>query len=316
MLMTKRYVIVVLLVSTFIWACGKKNPPPPGPKYSNNPPEITKITFSINKDELLSGETVRMYVEAQDPEKDTLKYKYKLDGDSIPGFGATCSTYFVAPSAEGEHTILIEVCDTANAPVESSIKITICNSTSFGIYSEGEHCRILLDQNSFLGMYSGGGAQAIEFKDDPNEKCEGGYSKKLTINVAPTGQWVGWFVMYGIKGTLDTLNRDLMLFDGGSLRFCIKSEIKNLIVSIRSGNVTAGTEHNVLLSDFSDFKVGEWCELSIPIVRFTDPPFGEKKADLRHLKILFNIASSQQSGGTNGTQSFWIDNVRLVRSGY
>jgi hypothetical protein len=306
MLFLKRFFILVTLASMFIWGCeekGTKTPPIP-------PPKINKIMTSIEKDELLSGETVTIFVEAEN----VLKYSYILDSDTLTGSGS--QTDFVAPSIEGTHTILVKVTGSKNQFDDSSIVITVCNSTSFGIYSEGEHCKILLDQNSFLGMYSGGGARVIEFKDDPNEKWEGDFSKKMTINVAPTGQWAGWFIMYGVEGTPDSHTRDMLLFKGGSLRFCIKSEIHDLVVSIRSGNVGAGSEYNVLLSEFPEFKVGEWVEISIPIVRFTDPPPGNPKADLSQLKILFNIASSQQSDGTNGTQSFWIDNVRWVRSGY
>ena len=307
MLFLKRLFILMILASMFIWGCTKKIvKTPPIPR-----PAINKITPSINWDELLSGETVTIFVEADN----ALKYSYLLDGDSIPGSDSS-QTAFVVPSVEGTHIILVRVTGLGNQFDDSAIVMTVCNSTSFGIYSEGEHCRILLDQNSFLGMYSGGGAQVIEFKDDPNVKWEGAFSKKMTINVDPIGQCAGWFIMYGVEGTPDSRHRDMLLFKGGSLRFCIKSEIKNLVVSIRSGNVTAGTEYNVLLSEFSDFKAGEWCEISIPIVRFTDPPIGEKKVDLSQLKVLFNIASSQQSGGTDGTQSFWVDNVRLVRSGY
>jgi hypothetical protein len=310
MLLVKRLLILMILASLFMWGCGEDGPTEP-PIPPNKPPEITKITTSINEDELLSGETVRINVEAHDPDGDSLTYSYKLDGAILPG--SACSTDFVAPSVEGTHTVFVEVRDTTNASVDSSIEITVCNSVSFGLYSEGEHCNIVLDENGSIGLYYGGGAQVIEFEDDPNEKWEGTFGKKVKIDVGPTGEWAGWFVMYGKEGTPDSHNRDMLLFDGGSLRFCIKSEIDNLIVSIRSDGVTPGKEHRVFLSQFSNFKVGEWSEISISLVLFTE---GWPKADLNQLKILFNIASCQESGGTNGVQSFWIDNVRLVRSGY
>jgi hypothetical protein len=122
--------------------------------------------------------------------------------------------------------------------------------------------------------------------------------------------------MYGVQGTPDTFTRDMRFFDGGTLRFVIKSEVDDLVVSTRSGDVEAGTEHSIRLSSVSGFEVGSWVELSIPLVQFTDPPPGKPKADLSQIKIFFNIASSQESGGTDGEQSFWVDNVRWVRSGY
>lgn len=309
MLVLKRLSTLMILAGMFIWGCDDN-----GTKPVNNPPLIKTITTSIAKDELLSGETVTITVEAEDPENNALTYSYELDGNAIPG--SSSQTDFVVPTPEGTHTILVGVTDGENPPVDSTIEITVCNSTSFGIYSEGEHCRILLDQNGFLGLYSGGGAEVIEFVDDHNEKYEGAFSKKMAVNVALTNQWVGWFVMYGVSGTPDSHNRDMSLFDGGSLRFCIKSEIDDLVVSIRSGDVTPGYEHTVLLSEFPEFQVGEWVEMSIPLVRFTDPPPGKPKADLSQIKVLFNIASCQESGGSDGDQTCWVDNVRWVRSGY
>ena len=315
MSLLKKNSMLVCLMILFMLGCNGDGPTPPTPP--NNSPTITDIEITSNldieNDQFISGETVAIEVTATDPENDNLTYSYKLDGETITGTDNTAE--FIA-TTEGIHTLVVQVNDGNNSPADTSIEIPVCNSTSLGIYSDGEHCKLLLDQNSFLGLYSGGGADVVEFVDDTNEKCEGNLSKKMTINVAATNEWAGWFVQYGVSGTLNSFNRDVTLFDGGTLRFCIKSEINDLIVSLRSGNVAAGNEHNVRLSTVSGFQVGSWIEISVPLVQFTDPPPGKAKADLSQLKVLFNIASSQESGGTNGTQSFWIDNIRLVRSGF
>jgi hypothetical protein len=301
--------IVMIPAVAWIGGCGEKPNGPP-----NHPPTIMSITTSNAEDELLSGETVTISVDASDPEGDHLTFSYQLDGNTIPGSGS--QTDFIAPSGEGTHTILVTVSDGQNTPVSDNIEITVCNSQSFGIYSEGEHCKLVFDKNSFLGMYRGGHAVVNEFDDDTQEKSEGLYSKKMETNVGLMGDWAGWFVMYGKEGTPDTHTRDMRLFDGGTLRFSIKSEIDDLVASIRSGDVTAGTEYVVQLKNFSQFKVGEWVELSIPLVQFTDPPPGKPRVDLSITKILFNIASNEKSGGTSGDQAFWVDNVRWVRAGY
>ncbi|MFH0735333.1 MAG: carbohydrate binding domain-containing protein [bacterium] len=273
---------------------------------------VTKI--DTDNDSFIAGEAVKIKITAKDGNNDVLTYRYKIDnGDYCPPINENIIS-LIAPTINGYSQIFVSVKDKESEDT-TSIIIKVKNSTTLGIFSETDNYKLLLDQNSFLGLYSGGGAVVNEFVDDPNEKREGNISKKMTINVASTNQWAGWFVMYGTETTPDSWTRDVTLFKGGTLKFWIKSEISDLLIGLRSGDVTAGNEYKMHLKNISGFQTGQWVEISIPIVNFTDPSGGNEKADLSQLKVFFTIASAQESGGTNGTKSFWIDQVRFIRSG-
>ncbi len=87
------------------------------------------------------------------------------------------------------------------------------------------------------------------------------------------------------------------------------------MVGIRSGDIVGGDEYKVHLKDDTAYVIGEWVELSIPIAVFTDPPPGKSKADLSRIKQMFNIVSDVASGGTDGIDTVWIDDIRWIRAG-
>ncbi|MFH0735332.1 MAG: carbohydrate binding domain-containing protein [bacterium] len=314
----KNNAINLFLLSTVL--CYLTNCDPPIPQ-ANDPaaPTIdkTEIVTKIDtvNDSFIAGESVKIKVTARDLNEDPLIYCYKIEnGDYHPPINESIVS-FIAPALTGKSKITVLVQDNQNGSDTAYIDINVINSINLGIFSETDNYKLLLDKNSFLGLYSGGGAVVNEFVDDPNEKREGNISKKMTINVASTNQWAGWFVMYGTETTPDIWTRDVTLFKGGTLKFWIKSEISDLLIGLRSGDVTAGDEYKMHLKNIFGFQTGQWVEISIPIVNFTDPSGGNEKADLSQLKVFFTIASAQESGGTNGTKSFWIDQVRFVRSG-
>ena len=186
-----------------------------------------------------------------------------------------------------------------------------------GIYSETAPERLIHDTNSYIGTYSGPDQNPgiiHEFVDDNAEVQEGGISKKTTVTVdGSLGQWAAWFVQWGRIGTPDTETRNMSSFEGGNLTFWIKSQI-NLEIGIRSGNVPPGTETSkVILSNYPPFTPDDqWHRVSIPLSDFTgsSPP----KANLRQIKIFFNVASNTPSGGTGGVpKTFWIDDIRWER---
>lgn len=181
----------------------------------------------------------------------------------------------------------------------------------FGIYSETACYGVRLDVNAFLGLDGGKPNPDSEFIDDPNEKQEGLFSKRFTVNVDPTDDWEFWFVQHGLTSS-DSETTDMSEFREGFLKFFVKSPI-DLLVGIRSGNVQAGEETSrVCLSGFSSFEAdNEWHAVSIPLSEFEGP---SPKADLAQIKTFFVIGStSELSGGTDEDVTFWVDDVRWVR---
>jgi hypothetical protein len=175
-----------------------------------------------------------------------------------------------------------------------------------------------LDIDSKIGTSYGGGGGFFPnpdsgFVDDKVEKVEGTKSKRSTISVASTGQWAVWFVQQGQFLSEETKN--MCDYEGGNLKFWIKAEpdINDLIAGIRSGNVGAGEETSkVRLRNYPAFAAdNQWHEVTIPLEHFEgDAP----KADLTNIKVFFTIgSSSDDTGGTKGVSTFWIDNVRWTK---
>lgn len=183
---------------------------------------------------------------------------------------------------------------------------------AFGLFSESI-AGVRLDTDAFLGLSSGGGGSFVPnasagFVDDDSEKVEGRISKRSTINVGASGEWAIWFIQNGLTSD-DSDTKDMCAYSQGSLRFWVKSPV-NLLLGIRSGDVRAGDETSkVLLSSYPSFQPdNEWHEVSIPLRDFEG---GSSKADLTQIKVFFVIgASSDETGSTNGSVTFWVDNVR------
>jgi hypothetical protein len=188
------------------------------------------------------------------------------------------------------------------------------NDHILGIYTEAAIDRLQPDIDSFIGTYEGPSENPgtiYEFVDDNITIKEGGISKKTTVAVdGLKGQYAGWFVQCGKQGTSESVTKDMSAFAGGYMTFWVKSPI-NLEIGIRSGNVTYGEETskiNLNNSNYPAFKNDDiWHKVEIPLNDLT----GTTRADLKRIKIFFNVASSTPSGGTGGVQkSFWIDDVR------
>jgi len=188
----------------------------------------------------------------------------------------------------------------------------------FGVYSENFE-GVRLDVNGLLGIDFGGGGQFVPnpdsgFVDVTDEVREGAVSKRATINVGPNGQWAIWFVQHSLTSS-NSETKNMCDYENGRLQFWVKAEsaIRDLLVGIRSGNVRPGEETSkVLLSRYPAFKAdNQWHEITIPLSDFS----GEAPdADLTQIKIFFVIGSSSgDTGGTNGTATFWVDNVRWVK---
>ena len=111
---------------------------------------------------------------------------------------------------------------------------------ALGIFSESVQPRLLPDEDSFIGTFSGGGTvfNPEDFVEDDIEVKEGMMSLRSTLTVdASTGDFAGWFVSWGIESQADDDNfvRDMSAFQDGRLTFWVKSPI-NLEVGMRSGN--------------------------------------------------------------------------------
>lgn len=182
----------------------------------------------------------------------------------------------------------------------------------FGLFSETFPDSVLPDVNSYIGICTEGSSQATLAAKDFNEKAEGEFSQRISMGVDETaGEFACWFVAWGVEGTSDFVTRDMSGYAEGYLSFWIKSPV-NLEVSIRSGDVQAGTETSiVLLSGYPSFESDTtWRKICIPISDFVGTD-SNPQVDLSIMKVLCSIASSERSGGTGGTrQTFWIDDIR------
>jgi len=189
----------------------------------------------------------------------------------------------------------------------------------FGILSETVADGVKLNVDSYLGVSFGGGGNFVPnansgFVDDDSVYKEGSVSKRSTVNVGPSGDWVVWFVQNGLEGSSDSKVKDMSEFKGGSLIFWIKCEpeVQDLLVGIRSGNVKAGEETSkVKLSNYGLITDNNWHEYKILLSDFEGT---KPKADLSQIKVFFTIGcSSRETGETEGDATFWVDYVTWVK---
>ena len=180
----------------------------------------------------------------------------------------------------------------------------ICDA-HYGIFSE-TYPGLQLDVDGKLGAYWGGGG-SISMDEDQSDRCEGAESIKATLDVGATREWAGLFFQWGMFDT--TTTRDMSSYANGSLDFCIKTPV-DLEIGIRSQNVPAGYERSkVLLSDLGITPDGDtWQDVSISIADHFSGP--SPKADLSRMKVFFNLASSQSTGGTGGEVTVGVDHIR------
>ena len=194
--------------------------------------------------------------------------------------------------------------------------LALAATTSFGILSETAPAGLQLDVDSFLGIFQGAGGTLTNLHQDLNDHVEGKASLSATVNVdADQNQYAGWFVSAGTlaQASDNTVVRNMSSFSHGRIVFWIKSPV-DLIVGIRSGNVASGTETSKLdLSDLSPGFADEcWHRMCVPLDAFEGPP---KDADLSRIKVFFVIASSADTGGTDGSRTFLVDDVRWETAG-
>ncbi len=177
----------------------------------------------------------------------------------------------------------------------------------FGLYSDSQNepcCH--LNEDCKIGVYRGGEA-AIEIEETSGTYCEPNHSMKTVLNVPFPNGWAGWFIQCGLFDTPDTI--DMNEYRNGYLCFCFRSTIE-FGIGIRSHNIYEGNEKSwILISDYLEPK-DEWQELCIPIIDFL-----EKDDELRlsEMKVLFNVFSNSETGGTVGETEFWIDYVRWCK---
>jgi len=180
---------------------------------------------------------------------------------------------------------------------------------SLGIFSDSGET-LPPDIETFFGTFSGGGATVEEYTEDLDQKREGERSLRTTVTVS-NGGYAGWFISEGDGTRVDdqSFTRDMTEYSGGALILWAKSPI-DLLVGIRSGNVTAGRETSTaLLSEIAPFHADDtWYRVCVPMDRLEGPA---PHADLSRVKVLFFVASNDETGGTGGrARTFWIDDVR------
>lgn len=93
-------------------------PPPPSPPPLREPPRITQVTPSLLEREILveEGKSLNFTVEAESPQKDTLRYAWFLDGRKQPEGNKKTWTYKPDFEAAGEKPkeVKVEVTNAAN----------------------------------------------------------------------------------------------------------------------------------------------------------------------------------------------------------
>ncbi len=178
----------------------------------------------------------------------------------------------------------------------------------YGVYSE-TITGCILDDTCMIGIYPTpeqiqNNDGYIELEEVDDTYCEPDYSMKATINVPMPDSFAGWFVRAGTFEEPDTI--DMSDYADGSLWLCARSSFE-LGIGIRSADIAASDEESwVLLSDYIPLD-DEWHEFCVPIPTFTNL---EDELDLSQMEVLFNVFSNSDTGGTEGEEIFWIDNVR------
>ncbi len=221
-------------------------------------------------------------------------------GGTIPA--AKASSALLTKGASGNGTVTAT--DGAISGSANFTHVAVSNAT-FGIVSETV-AGLVLDTDSKLQTFQGGGAQAIVLSDDFANAPEGSKSIKAVVN-QPAAGFSGWTVQWGLETTTDAFVKDMTTYYDGSIRFWFKAPaaLQNVTnLGIRSGNVPAGKETSkVLLRNYTTFD-NTWRAVTIPIADLAKSrPF----ADISRTKIFFGIYVEGSSGGS---QSFWVDNVR------
>jgi hypothetical protein len=88
---------------------------------SNNPPRISEIIST--PDEVETGGSAIIQVEAEDPDGDTLSYKWSAASGNIIGTGSEVT--WEAPDVQGTYTIEVEVFDPSGARDHDSVRIRV-----------------------------------------------------------------------------------------------------------------------------------------------------------------------------------------------
>lgn len=189
----------------------------------------------------------------------------------------------------------------------------LSHAKQFGVYTEtAPGCTLYDAPNACcrIGTYHSSGSRII-LSPDLEDPPEGVESMRAEIDVAPGG-WAGWFVQWGVEWQdypSETTAVDMSIYATGYLKFWVKTPI-SLKIGLRSNNIEPGKEKcKVYLSDYCSID-NDWHEVSIPISDFTSR---DDSLDLTRMKILFNVAREE---GTGGTKHFWIDHVRWTTEFY
>lgn len=163
---------------------------------------------------------------------------------------------------------------------------------------------------------------------------EGSYATKTTFDISSSAQnkFAGWFI--GYKNDESLVSSDITSFQGGSLRFWIKSGI-DVEVGMASYRIDPN-DGKVIYDDVNNDKVldpvsrrfklsslgvpldSQWHPVTIPIGEFTSSnptltparnpsPFRNDPIDLRVMKQFFIIA---YPSATSGKQEVLVDNIR------
>lgn len=179
---------------------------------------------------------------------------------------------------------------------------------AYGVYSETDRLRLLIDVDSSIGVFSSDNAtfDGDAFADITTDVQEGIYAKRTTVRVGTTDAYAGWFIQYGLMGSNDTINMDY--YKNGYLKFWVKTPI-NLEVKIRSSDVDSDiNQAKIFLSSISGFdNDNEWHEVAVPLSGFSGVSWNI-------IKEFFIISSVSDIDGTGGeTKTFYVDHIRWTK---
>ncbi len=191
---------------------------------------------------------------------------------------------------------------TANS-LTGTAAITVTNANidqEFAILSaESIPTGVALGTDSNVFPYADSLGGTITLTNVTNDFRDGTFSVLSTVTV-PSGGYAG----FAVQALSSDFNMNEYL--DGSIRFWFKADSTlsgKMSVSIRSSNVSGGSEHVEWLQNWTTFD-NLWHPVVIPVDRFAG---ASPYTDLSRVAVLFNVGISSP---TSGARAFYLDRVR------
>jgi hypothetical protein len=277
----KKLFLIAIIFSTIFFSCSKKN------KLQTD-----TLTIYVTPSPVVvePGKSIELQATGKSAKSDNVDInpQWILDPESLGSISPTRGkkTTFTASANTGSGKIKV-----IEENVYTEVNVTITTQTQSGGGSGGNLIlKVYYDSGNDKSVISGDdiwtwsdnnlGTFDANYQD--STAPEGYKSFKTTTS---TGSWAGWGVVYNTP-------QDLSQYQGGYLKFCVKSPAP-IKIEIQDGN---GNNYTRYTSQYGYTNNNTWSELTISLSDFGSVP-------LNNIKLPF-MATIETSG------EFYIDYVR------